>query len=43
MKRAKDMGYDVLSAVEFEFFLFDETPHSVRARRSTRSRRTYIG
>jgi len=30
LKRAKDMGYDVLSAVEFEFFLFDETPHSVR-------------
>ena len=33
LKRAKDMGYDVLSAVEFEFFLFDETPHSVREKR----------
>ena len=30
LKRAKDMGYDVQSAVEYEFFLFDETPHSVR-------------
>jgi len=33
LKRAKDMGYDVLSAVEFEFFLFEETPHSVREKR----------
>ena len=33
LKRARDMGYDVLSAVEFEFFLFDETPHSIREKR----------
>jgi len=24
------MGFDVASAVEFEFFMFEETPHSVR-------------
>lgn len=33
LKRAKDMGFDVLSAVEFEFFMFDETPDSVRQKR----------
>jgi glutamine synthetase len=26
LKRARDMGYDVQSAVEYEFFLFEETP-----------------
>jgi len=30
LKRASDMGYAVTSSVEFEFFVFDETPHSVR-------------
>jgi glutamine synthetase len=30
LKRGADMGFDVASAVEFEFFLFEETPHSVR-------------
>ena len=30
LKRAEGMGYGVLAAAEFEFFLFDETPHSVR-------------
>jgi glutamine synthetase len=30
LKRASDMGFDVASAVEYEFFLFEETPHSVR-------------
>jgi len=30
LKRAKDMGFDVSSAVEYEFFMFEETPHSVR-------------
>lgn len=30
LKRASDMGYSVLSAFEYEFFLFDETPDSVR-------------
>jgi glutamine synthetase len=30
LKRAKDMGFDVVSSAEFEFFLFEETPHSVR-------------
>jgi glutamine synthetase len=28
--RAADMGYAVSAAAEFEFFLFEETPHSVR-------------
>ena len=30
LDRAKDMGYAATAAAEFEFFLFDETPHSVR-------------
>ncbi len=30
LKRASDMGFDVSSAVEYEFFLFEETPHSAR-------------
>jgi glutamine synthetase len=30
LQRAETMGYGVLSSAEFEFFLFDETPHSVR-------------
>lgn len=30
LKRAKDMGFSVYSAFEYEFFVFDETPHSVR-------------
>ena len=30
IKRAADMGFAVASAVEYEFFLFEETPHSVR-------------
>jgi glutamine synthetase len=30
LKRADEMGYSVLSAAEFEFFVFDETPNSVR-------------
>ncbi|MBL0931681.1 MAG: glutamine synthetase, partial [Alphaproteobacteria bacterium] len=30
LKRASDMGYSVMSAAEFEFFVFDETPFSVR-------------
>ncbi|MBT5073463.1 MAG: glutamine synthetase [Kordiimonadaceae bacterium] len=30
MDKAKNMGYGVTSAYEFEFFVFDETPHSVR-------------
>ena len=29
MDKAGEMGYKVTSAYEFEFFLFDETPHSV--------------
>lgn len=28
--RAAGMGFDVKAAAEFEFFLFEETPHSVR-------------
>jgi glutamine synthetase len=30
LQRAEDMGYRVSAAAEFEFFLFEETPHSVR-------------
>ncbi len=30
LKRAEDMGYKARSAFEYEFFIFDETPHSVR-------------
>jgi glutamine synthetase len=30
LKRADAMGYAAFAAAEFEFFLFDETPHSVR-------------
>lgn len=30
LKRAADMGYGVNAAAEFEFFVFDETPDSVR-------------
>ncbi|MGQ0675230.1 MAG: glutamine synthetase family protein, partial [Rhodospirillales bacterium] len=32
LKRAKDMGFAAYSAFEYEFFLFEETPHSVRAK-----------
>jgi len=30
LKRAKDMGFSAYGAFEYEFFLFEETPHSVR-------------
>jgi glutamine synthetase len=30
LKRADDMGFSVRAAAEFEFFVFEETPHSVR-------------
>ncbi len=30
LKRAEDMGYGVNSSFEYEFFIFRETPHSVR-------------
>ena len=30
LQRAHDMGFDVAAAFEYEFFLFDETPHSAR-------------
>jgi glutamine synthetase len=30
LKRAADMGYAVSAAAEYEFFLFEETPQSVR-------------
>ena len=30
LKRASDMGYGVSAAAEFEFFMFEETPDSVR-------------
>src|SRR5262245_5718350 len=30
LKRAADMGYAALASCEYEFFVFEETPHSVR-------------
>ena len=30
LKRAEGMGYSVSAAAEFEFFMFDETAHSIR-------------
>jgi glutamine synthetase len=30
LAKADAMGYDVFAGVEYEFFLFEETPHSVR-------------
>ncbi|HEY8384091.1 MAG TPA: glutamine synthetase [Microvirga sp.] len=30
LKKAADMGFAVSAAAEFEFFVFEETPHSVR-------------
>ncbi len=30
LAKAKNMGYDVTSAYEFEFFVFDETPDTIR-------------
>jgi len=30
LKKAEGMGYNVTAACEFEFFVFEETPHSVR-------------
>lgn len=33
LARAADMGFGVKSAIEFEFFMFEETPHSVREKR----------
>jgi glutamine synthetase len=33
LSRASEMGYGVSAAAEFEFFLFEETPHTVREKR----------
>lgn len=30
LEKARRMGYEAFAALEYEFFLFDETPHSVR-------------
>ena len=30
LKKADDMGFEVFSGFEYEFFVFDETPHSIR-------------
>jgi len=35
IQRAVDMGYDAFAALEYEFFLFDETPDSVRTKNFT--------
>jgi glutamine synthetase len=32
VERARTLGFDPVAALEYEFFLFDETPHSVRAK-----------
>jgi glutamine synthetase len=32
VERARDMGYEVLAGLEYEYFVFDETPDSVRAK-----------
>lgn len=32
LHRAHQMGYRVLAALEYEFFVFEETPHSARAK-----------
>jgi glutamine synthetase len=33
VERARRMGYEAYAALEYEFFVFDETPHSVREKR----------
>ena len=33
LKKAEDMGYKASAACEFEFFMFNETPHSVREKK----------
>lgn len=30
LQKGKDMGFNAFAALEFEFFVFEETPHSVR-------------
>lgn len=30
IQKARDMGFEVLSSFEYEFFVFNETPHSIR-------------
>ncbi|WP_237583406.1 glutamine synthetase family protein [Photobacterium halotolerans] len=30
LQKASDMGFDVFAALEYEFFVFNETPHSAR-------------
>ncbi|WP_325892553.1 glutamine synthetase family protein [Grimontia sp. NTOU-MAR1] len=30
LEKAADMGFDAYAALEYEFFIFDETPHSAR-------------
>ncbi|RJG14868.1 glutamine synthetase family protein [Massilia cavernae] len=32
LERARTMGFDAFGALEYEFFMFDETPESVRAK-----------
>ncbi len=32
VQRAEDMGFEPYAAFEYEFFLFNETPHSARAK-----------
>lgn len=30
IRKASEMGFDILSSFEYEFFVFNETPHSIR-------------
>ena len=32
IQKAHDMGFDIFSSFEYEFFVFNETPHSIRAK-----------
>ncbi len=33
IKKAKDMGFDAFAALEYEFFMFEETPDSIREKK----------
>jgi glutamine synthetase len=33
LERARGLGFETMAGFEYEFFVFDETPHSVRAKR----------
>ena len=43
LDRALEMGFEVDAAFEYEFFLFDETPHSIREKGYRDLRPVYAG